>query len=162
MQGLHMVSRDGKCFYWVIFKLPTSWRSGQCVIAYFSCCVNFYKLPSSQEYLQFSSNLENSFAWLLDQYWEVLNPPSEKLTLPEVFPLFSKFLACHPILLFCNKYFLLDLACRWIIQSPWSRGILRIFALLDIQCSSLILLFQTWWWLVTVSTVFCSSWKWPA
>ena len=32
MQGLSMVSRDGKHFYWVIFKIPASQE--QCVIAY--------------------------------------------------------------------------------------------------------------------------------
>ena len=35
-------------------------------------------------------------AWQLDQYWEVLNPPSERLNSPDVFPLFGKpiFSAC--------------------------------------------------------------------
>ena len=47
------------------------------------------------------------FVWLLDQYWKVLNQPSERLTSPDVFPLFGKpiFLAYPMIVLFYNKYF---------------------------------------------------------
>ena len=88
MQGLYMVSRDGKLFYWVIFKLPTSWE--QCVIAYMFAEWTFTSFPKARNLQHFVDFIQyfvdfTFITWLLDQNWKGFRQPSENFNLPDVF-----------------------------------------------------------------------------
>ena len=125
------------------------------------CWVNFYKLPSSQEF--------PAFLWFLpslcDCYTNTekfsVNPVKNHTHVMCFHCLAGKLSQLVHRLCCCeqNKYIVNLQFGLWNLHEK--RNTWKIFAILDyIWCSSVIS-FPAWWQLVPVSTVFCCCWKWP-
>ena len=133
MQGLSMVSRDGKHF---IEYFPASYQLGIVpeLIYVLKIPFNFYKLPSSKElpvYLWILSCIYvdiTCFAWPLHlKSFQIL---SKNFNLPVFSTIWlSKLLDCHQIVLFPQQVlcFTLNVICAILKnQSTGRRGILKL------------------------------------
>ena len=136
MQGLHMMSRDGKHFYWVIVKLPTGQE--KCVIAYLFDEWAFTSFPQARNFLQICEFLSILYGFY--QFCMTARPIAKSFQSTQWKVLltwcFSSVRQAHLLSLqsdcavaWQNKYLVNPGFGLWNLQNPGRRGILEKFLL---------------------------------